>query len=173
MQLVFGVVGWKNCGKTTLTERLITEFTTRGLSVSSIKHTHHDVDVDRATTDSFRHRIAGAGEVMLVGGARLALMREYRDQPEPPFSELLQMMRPCDLVLVEGYKQVPMDRIEVYRREAGQQTLWASQDERVRAIASDCLIESMGRPLFSLDDVAEIADFIWETVTCPESKRHL
>jgi molybdopterin-guanine dinucleotide biosynthesis adapter protein len=164
-QAVFGIVGWKNCGKTTLTERLIAEFTSRGLSVSSIKHTHHNVDIDQPSTDSFRHRVAGANEVMLVGGSRLALMREYRASPEPRFSELLMMMRPCDLILVEGYKQVEMDKIEVHRQESGRR-LWAHEDLQVRAIASDCQIESLGRPLFSLDAVSEIADFIWETVSC-------
>lgn len=169
MQPVFGVIGWKNCGKTTLTERLITEFTERGLSVSSIKHTHHDVDVDTPNTDSFRHRLAGAQEVMLVGGARFALMREYRHESEPRFDDLVALMRPCDLVLVEGYKQVPMDRIEVYRKASGKQALLAQRDARVLAIASDSPVDSFGRPLFSLDAVGEIADFIWESVTCRRS----
>lgn len=173
MQPVFGVVGWKNCGKTTLTERLIAEFAGRGLAVSSMKHTHHDVDIDTPDTDSFRHRLAGAQEVMLVGGSRFALMREYRQEPEPKFDDLVAMMRPCDLILVEGYKQVAMDRIEVYRQASGREQLLAREDPRVLAIASDSPVESFGRPLFSLDAVSAIADFIWESVTCRISKHRL
>ena len=95
---VFGVVGWKNSGKTTLTERLVSELTARGLTMSMVKHTHHNVDVDRSGTDSYRHRRAGAQEVMLAGGSRLALMHEYRSQPEFELDELLSRMAP-DLVL--------------------------------------------------------------------------
>ena len=161
MQAVFGVVGWKNCGKTTLSERLVSEFTSRGLRVSTIKHAHHTVDVDQPGTDSYRHRQAGAGEVLLAGGSRLALMREYRAEPEPPFEQLLSMMSPCDLVLVEGFKQAPIDKIEVHRAEAGR-PLWAEQDSRVRIVASDTSIDSLGRPLFDLNDVSRIADAILE-----------
>lgn len=164
-QAVFGIVGWKNCGKTTLTERLISEFTERGLSVSSIKHAHHTVDVDHTGTDSYRHRAAGSGEVLLAGGSRLALMREYRGEPEPPFGELIAMLRPCDLVLVEGFKQAPIQKIEVHRAESGR-ALWAEEDSSVIVIASDVEIDPMGRPRFDLNDVSGIADFIWENLTC-------
>lgn len=161
MHAVFGVVGWKNCGKTTLTERLASEFTGRGLLVSTIKHAHHTVDVDQPGTDSYRHRLAGASEVLLAGGSRLALMREYRGQPEPAFESLLQMLSPVDLVLVEGFKMAPIDKIEVHRAAAGR-PLWATDDPRVRLVASDVAIDSLGRPLFDLNDVIGIADAMLE-----------
>lgn len=161
MQSVFGVVGWKNCGKTTLTERLVAEFTGRGLRISTIKHAHHTVDVDHPGTDSYRHRQAGAHEVLLAGGSRLALMQEYRGQPEPPFETLLAMIAPCDLVLVEGFKMAPIDKVEVHRAEAGR-PLWAHEDARVKLVASDSPIDSLGRPLFDLNDVVGIADKILE-----------
>src|SRR3990167_11316501 len=96
-QRVFGVTGWKNAGKTTLTERLVAEFVRRGWRVSTIKHAHHDVDIDRPGTDSYRHRAAGAGEVALVGGQRYAIMCEI---PEPSISEVLARLAPADLVLI-------------------------------------------------------------------------
>ena len=114
---VFGVVGWKNSGKTTLTERLVAEFTARGLRVSIVKHAHHNVDVDRSGTDSYRHRLAGAEEVMLAGGRRFALMHEYRDQAEFELSDLLVRISPCDLVLVEGFKKTSIPKLEVHRQE--------------------------------------------------------
>ncbi|MEM6905618.1 MAG: molybdopterin-guanine dinucleotide biosynthesis protein B, partial [Pseudomonadota bacterium] len=102
---VYGVVGWKNAGKTTLVERLVAEITARGLSVSTIKHTHHGVDVDQPGKDSHRHREAGARQVILASGARWALMTELRGQPEAPLEALLGQLAPVDLVIVEGYKR--------------------------------------------------------------------
>ena len=99
---VFGVTGWKNAGKTTLVERLVAEFVRRGWRVSTVKHAHHDADVDQPGRDSFRHRTAGATEVALVGGRRYAIMRE---QPEPALSEVLARLAPADLILIEGYKR--------------------------------------------------------------------
>ena len=107
---VFGVTGWKNAGKTTLTERLVAEFVRRGWRVSTIKHAHHAVDIDRPGTDSFRHRAAGATEVALIGGQRYAIMRE---EAEPPLADVLARLAPADLVLIEGYKRERHPKIEV------------------------------------------------------------
>jgi molybdopterin-guanine dinucleotide biosynthesis protein B len=158
---VFGVVGWKNSGKTTLTERLVSEFTDRGLTVSMVKHTHHNVDVDRSGTDSYRHRAAGAQEVLLAGGSRFALMHEYRDQPEFELDELLSRMAPCDLVLVEGFKKTPIPKLEVHRQER-QTTLLAEADASIVAIAADCEITGLDIPVFDLNDIPTIADYIWK-----------
>ena len=160
---VFGVVGWKNSGKTTLTERLVSELTDRGLTVSMVKHTHHNVDVDRSGTDSYRHRMAGAREVMLAGGSRFALMHEYRSQPEFELDELLSRMAPCDLVLVEGFKKTPIPKLEVRRAER-QTSLLAEENSSIIAVASDYEISGLDIPVFHLNDISSIADFIWKYV---------
>ena len=109
---VFGITGWKNSGKTTLTERLVTALSDRGFRVSTIKHAHHGFDIDHAGTDSFRHRAAGAGEVAVVSARRWALMHELRGEDEPLLAQVLETLAPCDLVLVEGYKRDPHPKIE-------------------------------------------------------------
>lgn len=152
---VFGVTGWKNAGKTTLTERLVAEFVRRGWRVSTIKHAHHDIDIDRPGTDSYRHRAAGAGEVALVGGRRYAIMRET---PEPSLSEVLARLSPADLVLIEGYKREPHLKIEV--RGSAEATPLAPGDPAIVAVAADLRPNFCGLPWFRRDDIAAIADFI-------------
>ncbi len=155
---IYGVTGWKNCGKTGLMERLVAEFCERGLSVSTLKHAHHSTDVDQPGTDSFRHRTAGASEVILASPNRVAIMQELRGAPEPSFEALLARLRPVDLVLVEGFKREAHPKIEAHRQEAGQ-PLIAPKDTSIRAVASDSPLE-LDRPVFDLDDTAAIADFI-------------
>ena len=156
---VIGIAGWKNSGKTTLTERLVAELTARGRRVATVKRAHHDADVDRQGTDSFRHREAGAGEVLLVTPRRWALMHELRNDAEPPLEELLSRLSPCDIVLVEGYKTGGHAKIEVRRLSAKDLTpLPASAN--VIAIAADHAIDDAPVPVFDLDSVAAIADFV-------------
>ena len=156
---VWGVVGWKNSGKTGLMERLVTEFVSRGLTVSTLKHAHHQFDVDHPGKDSFRHREAGATEVLLSSRNRWALMHENRDEDELPLDQLLAKLSPVDLVLVEGYKRDRHPKVEAHRAETGN-PLIAMADETVRAIASDCGAVADGRPTFDLNDTKAIADFI-------------
>ena len=156
---VFGVTGWKNSGKTTLLTRLVGEFTRRGLNVSTVKHAHHDFDIDKPATDSFRHRQAGAREVMIVSGHRWALMHELRGKPEPPLDEALRRLSPCDLILVEGYKREGHPKIEARRLAASRTEPLAPNDPSIRAVAADHAIEADDRPTFRLDDVSAIADF--------------
>jgi len=153
---LFGITGWKNAGKTTLTECLVAEFVRRGWRVSTVKHAHHDIDIDRPGTDSYRHRAAGAGEVALVGGRRYAIMRET---PEPAITEVLARLAPADLVLIEGYKREPHPKIEVRASPEAEPlgarvTLpsWRSPPI-VRPVEGDL-------PWFRRDDIAAIADFI-------------
>lgn len=160
MSPVFGVTGWKNSGKTTLLTRLVGEFTRRGLTISTVKHAHHDFDIDKPATDSFRHRQAGAREVMIVSGNRWALMHELRAEAEPTLREILQRISPCDLILVEGYKREAHPKIEARRREAGRVEPLAPGDPSIIAVAADHAADPDGRPLFALDDVTGIADFI-------------
>ncbi len=153
-RFVFGVTGWKNAGKTTLTERLVAEFVRRGWRVSTVKHAHHDADIDRPGTDSFRHRAAGAREVALVGGRRYAIMREEAD---PPLAEVLARLAPTDLVLIEGYKRERHPKIEV---RAGDVPSLAANDPAIAAIAADTEPADSDVPWFRRDDIAGIADFI-------------
>lgn len=162
---VFGITGWKNSGKTTLVTRLVAEFVRRGYRISTVKHAHHDFDIDKPATDSFRHREAGASEVMIVSGNRWALMHELRGEAEPPFEAALTQLSPCDLVLVEGYKREGHPKIETRRLSAARDEPLALGDPSILAVAADHAAEAGGRPFFDLDDVAGIADFIAATLS--------
>lgn len=155
---IYGIVGYKNAGKTGLMERLVTEITGRGISVSTLKHAHHTFDVDHPGKDSYRHRQAGAQQVLLASGTRWALMSELRGAAEPPLADLLQLLSPVDLVLVEGYKRDAHPKVEAFRAVTGN-PLIAPGDPTVRAVASDTGLR-LDRPVFDLDDTATIADFI-------------
>ena len=156
---VLGIAGWKNSGKTTLVVRLVDELTGRGWRVSTVKHAHHDADVDRPGTDSHRHREAGASEVLLSTGRRWVLMHELRGSQEPSLDELLEHLSPCDLVIVEGYKSGPHPKIETRRQGAADRSpLPASAN--VIAVASDHGQSDASHPAFDLDDIAGIADFV-------------
>lgn len=155
---VYGVTGWKNSGKTGLMERLVAEISARGISVSTVKHAHHGFDVDQPGRDSYRHRVAGAQEVLLASGNRVALMQELRGAPEPKLGDLLARLSPVDLVLVEGYKREAHPKIEAHRGATGQ-ALIATGDDSIRAVASDQPLV-MDRPVFDLDDTGAIADFV-------------
>jgi molybdopterin-guanine dinucleotide biosynthesis protein B len=160
---VIGVAGWKKSGKTTLVERLVAEFTRCGLKVSTVKHAHHDFQIDDAATDSARHRRAGAAQVAIVSIDRWAIVNELRDAPEPGLQDVLDKLEPCDLVLVEGYKAAPIPKIEARRRDGHGGRLLAADDPNVIAIASDYEIADSALPRFALDDVSAIADFILKT----------
>ncbi|MCK0106634.1 molybdopterin-guanine dinucleotide biosynthesis protein B [Marinobacter sp. S0848L] len=155
---VIGIVGWKDSGKTTLASALISELSGRGLTVSSIKHAHHGVDVDQPGTDSYKHRQAGAQEVILAGGQRFAIMHELRGAEEPTLDELLARLGPCDWVVVEGFKTHSHRKIEVHRQEGLRAPLYR-EDSSIIAVAADYPAEFSG-PVFDLDDVSGIADFV-------------
>ncbi|MDX8352799.1 molybdopterin-guanine dinucleotide biosynthesis protein B [Cognatiyoonia sp. IB215182] len=155
---LYGIVGYKNAGKTGLMERLVSEITGRGFSVSTLKHAHHTFDVDHPGKDSYRHRQAGAHQVLLASRARWALMTELREADEPPLADLLTKLDPVDLILVEGYKRDTHPKVEAYRAETKNPIL-AHNDPTVRAMASDTAID-LDRPVFDLNDTKAIADFI-------------
>lgn len=157
-QRIYGVVGWKNAGKTGLMERLVSEITARGFSVSTVKHAHHTFDVDQPGKDSHRHRTAGAREVMLASGARWALMHELAQEAEPPLELLLSKLAPVDLVLVEGYKRDAHPKVEAFRAETGN-PLIAPEDVTIKAIAADSVVSS-DCMVFDLNDTKAIADFV-------------
>ncbi len=159
---IYGVTGWKNAGKTGLMERLVTEITGRGITVSTVKHAHHSFDVDHPGKDSHRHRVAGATEVLLASRNRFALMHELRSEDEPTLEALLSKLMPVDLVLVEGYKRDRHPKIEAFRAETGNDLI-APGDPTIQAVASDTPLK-LDRPVFDLNDTKAIADFILSEV---------
>lgn len=155
---VFGFAGYSGSGKTTLIEQLIPRLVARGLTISLIKHAHHSFDIDQPGKDSWRHRHAGATEVLLTSRNRWALMHELRDEPEPGLTEQLRLLSPCDLVLVEGYKSADIPKIEVHRPSTGKPLLHPN-DPAIVAVACDAPVASP-LPVLALDDVDGIAAFI-------------
>jgi len=155
---LYGVTGTKDSGKTGLMERLLGEITGRGFTVSTVKHAHHDTDIDQPGRDSHRHRTAGASEVLLATPNRWALMHELRGAPEPSLDDLLPRLSPVDLVLVEGYKGAPHPKIEAHRAATGRPLL-SPENGSIRAVASDSDVAT-ALPRFHLDDTSAIADFI-------------
>ncbi len=161
MTRVFGFAGWSGAGKTTLIRQVIGHLVQRGLRVSTIKHAHHDFDIDHPGKDSWEHRRAGATEVLIASDRRWALMHELRGVPPPPLSTLLAHLAPADLLLVEGFKHEPIPKMEVFRAAAAKPPLHP-EDSAIIAIASDTPFAGSGRPLFTLDAIAEIAQFVEE-----------
>ncbi len=155
---VIGFAGYSGAGKTTLIEQLIPRFVARGLRVSLIKHAHHLFDVDKPGKDSYRHREAGATEVMITSGHRWALMHELRGAPEPSLHEQLARFSPCDLVLVEGFKHAPIPKIEVCRPGLGKPMLYPD-DPDIIAVAADAAIETR-LPVLDLNRPDDIAEFV-------------
>ena len=159
MNKVIGVAGFKNAGKTTLVERLVSELTRRGRRISTVKHAHHSFDIDHEGRDSFRHRKAGASEVAVVSLHRWAIIHELRDEEPPRLEEILAKLAPCDLVIVEGYKRDLHDKIEVRNLSLDHPRL-AGDDATVIAIAANGEITGAPVPVFDRDDVSALANFI-------------
>jgi molybdopterin-guanine dinucleotide biosynthesis adapter protein len=155
---VIAIAGYSGSGKTTLIEKVIPALVLEGIKVSLIKHAHHEFDLDKPGKDSWRHRQAGASEVLVASSQRWALMHELRDAAEPSLDSLLTHLSPCDLVIVEGWKFNALPKIEVHRKLAETPLLFP-QDPNVVAIATD---ESLATalPQFALDDGDGIAQFI-------------
>ncbi len=151
---LLGIAGWSGAGKTTLVERMLPLLRARGLTVSTIKHAHHGVDVDRPGKDSFRHRAAGASEVLVVSDQRWALMRETAEPA--PVAELVARLAPVDLVLIEGFKTGPHPKIEVYRAALGKPPLWPGRADILAVATDDLTLDIEGRDALALDDVAKI-----------------
>ncbi len=157
---VISVAGWKNSGKTTLITKIVAELRRRNVRVATIKHAHHAFEIDREGTDSFRHRDAGAFEVAIVSARRWAIIHEIGDEGEPTLAEVLKMLSPADVVIIEGYKPAPIPKIEVRRLSAARTEPLAETDPNVVAIAADHPCTSVRLPVFDLDDVGGIVDFV-------------
>lgn len=160
---VFGVTGWKNSGKTTLVARLVENISARGFQVSTIKHAHCDFDIDKPGSDSYTHREAGAAQVLLSSNRRWALMSEVGNEQEPELDELLQQLRPVDLVIVEGFKMGQQPKIQVVRPSNNTEVLPAEAQPIVAIASDETIIPSDYRcagPLLALDDIDAIANFV-------------
>ncbi len=161
---VFGFAGYSGSGKTTLIERVLPQLIARGLRVSVIKHTHHDFDLDQPGKDSYRHRVAGAGEVLLASGRRVAVLHEVRDAPPPTLEVLLSRLTPCDLVLVEGFKRCAIPKLEVHRAGTGKPWLYPG-DAHIIAVASD--VPPPGTiPCIDINDIERITELIMKETLC-------
>ncbi|MFA5172289.1 MAG: molybdopterin-guanine dinucleotide biosynthesis protein B [Sulfuriferula sp.] len=136
---IVGFAGWSGSGKTTLIERLIALMAADGLRVATIKHTHHDFDLDQVGKDSWRHRAAGASEVLLASDRRWALLHELRDAPAPDLSVLLAKLSPCDVVLIEGCKFANVPKLEVYRAVLDKPSLY-QDDDAIMAVVTDSVV---------------------------------
>lgn len=156
---VFGITGWSGSGKTTLIKSLIPEIKARGFSVSTIKHAHHTFDVDKPGKDSFEHRLAGACEVLISSSKRWVLMHENNNDNEPSLGELLEKLQRNDLVLVEGFKNEPYPKLEVFRASVGKPPLWRT-DDTVIAVASNTKPLDLTKEFHLLSDIFRIADFV-------------
>lgn len=160
---VVGFAGFSGSGKTMLVERLIPALKMRGLRVSVAKHAHHDFDIDRPGKDTFRHREAGAFEVVVASDRRLALMREFEHPAELSVHHLLaELYSGVDWVLVEGFKSSNLLKVEVWRADAGKPARYPD-DAFVVAVATDspqALPEPTLRPVLDLNDPDALAQWL-------------
>lgn len=156
---VIGLAGWSGSGKTTLITKVIPVLVARGLKVSTIKHAHHEFDIDQPGKDSWLHREAGAGEVVVASSRRWALVHELRGEEEPPLAELLAKLSPADLVIIEGYKRLAHPKLEIYRAAVGKPLIYP-QDNCIVAIASDTPLPGAQLPVLMLNDIERIADVL-------------
>jgi molybdopterin-guanine dinucleotide biosynthesis protein B len=156
---ILGLAGWSGAGKTTLLAKLIPALIARGLRVSTLKHAHHGFDIDTPGKDSYVHRAAGATEVMIASERRWALMHELRDRAEPDAADLIRHMTPVDLLLIEGFKRAPHDKIEIFRAANGKPLL-STEDSTYVAILSDGPVPATSLPVLDLNDVTAVADFV-------------
>ncbi|HEX4878901.1 MAG TPA: molybdopterin-guanine dinucleotide biosynthesis protein B [Limnobacter sp.] len=168
MPNVFGFAGFSGVGKTTLIEQLLPLLIGQGVRVSVIKHAHHAFDIDRPGKDSFRHREAGAYEVLITANKRWVLMHELRDEEEPSLEEQIQRLSPCDLVIVEGFKRSNIPKIEIWR-EANNKPMLYPEDPNIIAVACDVEIDCGGLPWLPLNNPPAVAQYIMDRfVTKPQ-----
>jgi molybdopterin-guanine dinucleotide biosynthesis protein B len=164
---IIGLAGWSGSGKTTLITKVIPVLVGRGLKVATIKHAHHEFDIDKPGKDSWLHREAGASEVLVTSSRRWALVHELRGEPEPPLAELVTKLNPADLVIVEGFKRHAHPKLEIYRAVIGK-PLIHPQDDCVIAIASDSPLPDAPLPVLMLDDIEAIANVLQAEALPPE-----
>jgi molybdopterin-guanine dinucleotide biosynthesis adapter protein len=156
---VVGLAGWSGAGKTTLMTRVIPLLVGRGLTVATVKHTHHDFDIDKPGKDSWLHRQAGASEVAIASSRRWAIVHELRGETEPSLAEILAKLAPVDLVIVEGFKRHAHPELEVFRAAVGKPLLHPD-DDCIVAVATDAPLPQATVPVLMLDDIEGIANML-------------
>lgn len=156
---IFGLAGWSGSGKTTLLAKLLPALTATGIRVSTMKHAHHEFDLDKPGKDSWVHRQSGATEVAIVSAKRYAIMHELRGAPEPAIEDLLPRLAPVDLLLIEGFKRHAHPKLEIHRPSVGKPLL-ATDDPDIVAVASDVDLPGLKVPCLDLDDTGAIARFV-------------
>ncbi len=159
---LFGLAGWSGSGKTTLAEQLITQWAKQGLNVATIKHAHHEFEADMPGKDSWRHRKAGARQVLVSSAIRSAHFVEHGTK-EPKLAQMLERLLPCDLVLIEGFKREAVPKLEIFRAEVGKPHLY-KEDNQIIAVASDSAVLDCRLPVLDLNDIPAIADFVRQAV---------
>ncbi len=156
---VLGLAGWSGSGKTTLLTRLIPLLTSRGLRIATLKHAHHAFEVDQPGKDSYEHRRAGACEVIVSSARRWVQMHELGEEAEVTLAGLLRRVSPCDLILVEGFKNERHPKLEVFRQAVGKDPLHPN-DARVVGIVSDQAFRGLNIPVVDLNDLPAIAELV-------------
>ena len=156
---IFGFAGWSGSGKTTLSEKIIKQAVKSGISISTLKHAHHNFDADIEGKDSFRHRAAGASQVLVASAKRTALFTEKTEEKTPELSDLLSRLDDCDWVLVEGFKKEEFPKIEIFDEALSQKPLFQT-DKNIIAVVGVKQIETGNLPYFDRDDVTAIFSFL-------------
>lgn len=169
---ILGLTGWSGSGKTVLLTALIPLFAARGVAVSTIKHAHHAFDLDQPGKDSWRHRVAGAREVLIGSATRWALLHELGGAPEPELPDLLARLSPVDLVLVEGFKANPHPKIEVFRPALGRQPIWPGRADIVAVACDAPLPVACDRVVLPLNDAAAVAAWACAYLGLPAATQH-
>ena len=156
---IIGLAGWSGSGKTTLITKVIPVLAGRGLKIATVKHAHHEFDIDQPGKDSWLHRASGASEVLVTSSRRWALIHELRGEPEPPLEDILAKLAPADLIIVEGFKRRAHPKLEVYRAAVGKPLLYPD-DDCIVAIASDEALPRVPLPVLQLDDIESVANVL-------------
>ena len=156
---IIGLAGWSGSGKTTLVTAVIPVLVRRGLKVATVKHAHHEFDIDQPGKDSWLHRQAGASEVAIVSNRRWAMVHELGDEPEPALGDVLEKLSPVDLVIVEGFKRHAHPKLEVYRAAVGKPLLHPD-DDCIVGVATDAALPQASVPVLMLDDIDGIANVL-------------
>jgi molybdopterin-guanine dinucleotide biosynthesis adapter protein len=159
---VIGFCGYSGSGKTTLVEQLIVRMKRAGQRVSVVKHAHHAFDIDQEGKDSWRHRQAGAFEVVIASDRRLAKIREFEERADPTVHDLIAELDGCDWVLVEGFKRAALPKIEIWRADTGQPAQYPL-DPHIVAVCTDNstrLPATTGLPVLDLNDAGAVAAYL-------------
>ena len=161
---IIGVVGWKNTGKTTLIEKLIHEFNNRNLTVSTIKHSHHNFSADRQGTDSFRHFNAGTKETILASESKWVKFSRQLSGQEDSLDHLIKQILPVDIVIVEGFKVSGHKKVEVVSSISNRKPLYATDKTICGIIFNQHKMQNTELPQIQRDNIQEICNFIEKTL---------